>query len=140
VVASHSRGDDIRHFNGLGKRSPILAVAMTLALSSLAGVPLTAGFIGKFLVFKTAVASGLWMLVGLGIAAVAAGFYYYFKAVTAMYWEEPNESEPIAMSPLTRISVVVLGAFVIVVGVFPSLILDQLKEPAAHAPVHVVGR
>ncbi|MEQ1853251.1 MAG: NADH-quinone oxidoreductase subunit N [Chthoniobacteraceae bacterium] len=140
VVACHSRGDDIRHFNGLGRRSPVLAAAMTVAVASLAGVPLTAGFLGKFLVFKTAIASGLWVLIGLGIVTVAAGFYYYFKVVAAMYWQEPNDSTPIRMSPLTGISVIALASFVIILGVFPGLVLEQLKERATPAPLHVAGR
>jgi NADH-quinone oxidoreductase subunit N len=140
VVACHSRGDDIRHFNGLGRRSPVLAAAMTVAVASLAGVPLTAGFLGKFLVFKTAIASGLWVLISLGIVTVAAGFYYYFKVVAAMYWQEPNDSTPIRMSPLTGISVIALAAFVIILGVFPGLVLEQLKERTAPAPLHVAGR
>jgi NADH-quinone oxidoreductase subunit N len=140
VVARHSRGDDIRHFNGLGRRSPLLAAAMTLAVASLAGVPLTAGFLGKFLVFKTAVAAGQWMLIGFGIVAVAAGFYYYFKVIAAMYWQEPNDSTPIEISPLTRISVAVLATLIIVLGVFPGLVLGQLKERVAVATLHVAGR
>ena len=55
VVANHSRGDDILHFNGLARRSPFLAFGMLIAMLSLAGVPFTAGFIGKFLVFAAAV-------------------------------------------------------------------------------------
>jgi NADH-quinone oxidoreductase subunit N len=55
LVANHSRGDDILHFNGLAKRSPFLAFGMLIAMLSLAGLPFTAGFIGKFLVFAAAV-------------------------------------------------------------------------------------
>src|SRR5439155_1179607 len=62
VVAGHSRGDDIVHFNGLAKRSPFLALSMLIAMLSLAGVPFTAGFIGKFLVFGAAVQNGHYVL------------------------------------------------------------------------------
>jgi NADH-quinone oxidoreductase subunit N len=140
VVARHSRGDDIRHFEGLAKRSPFLAVTMTLAVASLAGIPLTVGFLGKFLVFKTAVASGQWLLVGIGIIAVAAGFYYYLKVVTAMYWQEPNDSTPIELTPLTRISVTALAALIVILGVFPAPVLGQLKESAGLVPPRVALR
>jgi NADH-quinone oxidoreductase subunit N len=130
VVARHSRGDDIRHFNGLGKRSPFLALAMTLAVASLAGIPLTAGFVGKFLVFKAAVSAGQTSLLIVGIIAVAAGFYYYFKLITAMYWHEPSETVPIVVSPLTKLSVGGLAVLVIVLGIWPGPILSQLREPA----------
>lgn len=127
VVARHSRGDDIRHFNGLGKRSPLLAFGMTVAVASLAGIPLTAGFLGKFLVFKSAVAAGQYVLIGIGIVGVGAGFYYYLRVITAMYWNEPGEATPITIGPLTRISVVALSALIVFFGVYPKPILSQLK-------------
>jgi NADH-quinone oxidoreductase subunit N len=139
VVSRHSRGDDIRHFNGLAKRSPLLAFGMTLAIASLAGVPLTAGFLGKFLVFKSAVAAGQYLLIGVGIVAVGAGFYYYLRVISAMYWSEPGETTPITLAPLTRFAVIGLSVLVIVLGVWPSPVLRQLAEkpvatkPALHA-------
>ena len=140
VVARHSRGDDIRHFNGLGKRSPFLAGAMTLAIASLAGIPLTAGFLGKFLVFKTAVASGHWLLIGIGIVAVAAGFYYYIKVIAAMYWHEPTDATPITIAPLTRAAIAALGVLIIVLGIFPAPILTQLRERHPAPAPHVAQR
>ena len=91
VVANHSRGDDILHFNGLGKRSPFLAFGLLAAMLSLAGVPFTVGFVGKFLVFATAVQARKFVLVGIGVVTVAAGFYYYLRVVAAMYWQEPGD-------------------------------------------------
>jgi NADH-quinone oxidoreductase subunit N len=140
VVARHSRGDDIRHFNGLGKRSPVLAAGMTLAVASLAGIPLTAGFLGKFLIFKTAIASGQWLLIGIGIIAVAAGFYYYIKVVAAMYWQEPTDATPIMVAPLTRMAITVLGVLVIVLGIFPGPVLSQLRNRPPVAAPHVAQR
>lgn len=135
IVARHSRGDDIRHFNGLGKRSPFLAFAMTLAIASLAGIPLTAGFVGKFLVFKAAVGAGQTTLLVIGIIAVAAGFYYYFKVITAMYWQEPGDAAEIKVAPFTRLAVSALAGLVILLGIWPAPILGQLKEKAPAAAV-----
>jgi NADH-quinone oxidoreductase subunit N len=132
VVARHSRGDDLRHFNGLGKRSPLLAFGMTLAIASLAGIPLTAGFLGKFLVFKSAVAAGHYTLLVIGIIAVGAGFYYYLRVITAMYWNEPGDGTPIKLGPLTRFSVITLSVLIVVFGVWPKPILNQLKESPVH--------
>ena len=137
TVARHSRGDDIRHFNGLGKRSPFLAFAMTLAIASLAGIPLTVGFVGKFLVFKTAVATGHWLLIGIGIVAVGAGFYYYIRVIAAMYWREPEDATPIAVAPPTRIAIAVLGVLIIALGNIPGPVLGQLKERKPAAPAHL---
>lgn len=135
VVARHSRGDDLRHFNGLGKRSPFLALAMTLAIASLAGVPLTVGFVGKFLVFKAAVAAGQTALLVCGVLAVAAGFFYYFKLIAAMYWQEPGDAEPITIAPLSRLSIGILAGLVIVLGLWPGPILQQLRDKTP-APTH----
>jgi NADH-quinone oxidoreductase subunit N len=139
VVARHSRGDDLRHFNGLGKRSPLLAFGMTLAIASLAGIPLTAGFLGKFLVFKSAVAAGHYTLLVIGIIAVGAGFYYYLRVITAMYWNEPGDGTPIKLGPLTRFSVVILSVGIVVFGIWPKPLLSQLKDSSARVvPAKVV--
>ena len=127
IVARHSRGDELHHFNGHAKRSPFLAFAMTIAIASLAGVPLTVGFIGKFLVFKAAIASGHWTLIGIAIIAVAAGFYYYIRVIAAMYWQQPNETAPIVIAPLSRLAILILGGAILLLGVYPNPILAQLK-------------
>ncbi|MDQ3622718.1 MAG: NADH-quinone oxidoreductase subunit N [Verrucomicrobiota bacterium] len=137
VVANHSRGDDILHFNGLAQRSPFLAGGMLAAMLSLAGLPFTAGFIGKFLVFATAVAQKQFWLVGIGAVTVAAGFYFYLRVVTAMYWEEPNDDTPIKIGPLTRVTIGGLTVLVFVFGIFPQPILTMLKpSPAPVAAAH----
>ncbi|HEX8311307.1 MAG TPA: NADH-quinone oxidoreductase subunit N [Chthoniobacteraceae bacterium] len=139
VVANHSRGDDILHFNGLGKRSPFLAFAMLIAMLSLAGIPFTAGFIGKFLVFAAAVQQHHYWLVGIGIITVAAGFYYYLRVVAAMYWQEPNDDTRISLSPLARLTIGGLTAAIIFFGIFPQPILNMLHTPApavAHSMSH----
>ena len=90
VVHRVAGGDSIAHFNGLGQRAPWLAFGMTMAMLSLAGVPFTAGFLGKFFVFADAVAAKQWLLVVVGIVTVGAGFYYYLKVIKAMYWKTPR--------------------------------------------------
>jgi len=128
IVARHSRGDDISHFNGLGKRAPFLAFAMTIALASLAGIPLTVGFLGKFLAFKSAIEGGHMVLAVIAIVAVATGFYYYFRVIAAMYWQEPNDSTPIQSGLLSRISISVLAVLIIVLGVNPKPLFDKLHD------------
>jgi NADH-quinone oxidoreductase subunit N len=138
VVANHSRGDDIAHFNGLAKRSPFLAFGLLIAMLSLAGVPFTAGFIGKFLVFSTAVQAHNYGLIGIGIVTVAAGFYYYLRVVAAMYWAEPGEETPITIAPLTRAAIALLTLGIFVFGIFPRPILESLKDHPA--PVAAVAQ
>ena len=128
VVANHSRGDDILHFNGLAKRSPFLAFAMLSAMLSLAGVPFTVGFMGKFLVFAVAIKAGNFVLVGIGIITVAAGFYYYLRVVAAMYWNEPGEETKITVSGGTKFVIGALTAAIFFFGIFPHFILDGFQE------------
>lgn len=116
--------DEIDAFDGLGKRSPQLAGLMTVIMASLAGLPLTAGFIGKFFVFSVAVQSGLWWGVGVAFIGAAAGFYYYFKVIRAMWWNEgPGDAPVIELPKISRISVYTLTGAILVLGVWPQPIL-----------------
>lgn len=126
-VANASGGDDIAHFNGLGKRAPGLAFAMLISMLSLAGLPFTAGFLGKFFVFEAAMQQQHYVLVGLGVLTVACGFYYYLKIVRAMYWQPaPEDASPIIVSPLTRFAATFLTTLILVIGIFPKPILQIL--------------
>lgn len=127
VVQRSTGGDDIAHFNGLGQRAPFLALGMTVAMLSLAGVPFTAGFLGKFFVFADAVEAGRWGLVAIGVITVGAGFYYYLKVVRAMYWNVAKNTNPISASALTNATIGVLIFLIILLGVYPAPILDMLK-------------
>ncbi len=127
VVNKATGGDSIAHFNGLGQRAPFLAFAMLVAMLSLAGVPFTAGFLGKFFVFADAIQTGQWLLVGVGLVTVAAGFYYYLKVVRAMYWNVAKNTDPITISGLTQATIGVLIALIFLLGVWPQPILQMLK-------------
>ena len=106
-------------------------------MSSLAGVPLTAGFYGKFLVFAHAVNAQLWVLVALGVVTVGAGFYYYLRVVAAMYWYEPTDTAPIHVSSLSKAVMALLVVCIFVFGVNPSPILSALQgTPAKVAAAH----
>ena len=131
IVAQHT-GERIEDFNGLSKRSPFLAFALLIAMASLAGVPFTAGFLGKFFIFDAALRQHQTTLVILGVITVACGFYYYLKVVRAMYWESSNTSAAIPLSGLSRYTMVALIAGIFVLGVYPQPILNALqpKNPA----------
>jgi NADH-quinone oxidoreductase subunit N len=127
IVGEATGGDEISRFNGLGRRSPFLAGAMLLSAASLAGIPFTAGFIGKLLIFEVALKEGHFGLVTLGCVTVAAGFYYYFKVIRAMYWQQPSEETTIAVPAEIKFLIYVLGAVIIVFGVYPEPILAALR-------------
>jgi NADH-quinone oxidoreductase subunit N len=126
-VTKATGGDDISHFNGLGRRSPGLALAMLVAAASLAGVPFTVGFFGKFFLFTVAVNQGLYLLVFIGIITVASGFYYYFKVIRAMYWKSPAEGAgPVAVSLLSRLAIFGLVGAILLLGIYPGFLLAML--------------
>ncbi len=126
IVANHT-GDQIADFNGLAQRSRFLSFAMLMAMASLAGVPFTAGFLGKFFIFDAAIRQHQTMLVIVGILTVACGFYYYLKVVRAMYWEESKTTDAVPVTRLSRVTISALMAAIVVLGVYPQPILNALR-------------
>ena len=127
VVARVKGSDELTAFDGLNQRSPFLAFAMLISAISLAGVPLTAGFLGKFFVFTLAVDAGhVWPVVVAVIGAVA-GFYYYFKVIRSMYWNSTTDTTPIIVAPLTKALIIGLIAATLILGVYPQVVLSLLK-------------
>jgi NADH-quinone oxidoreductase subunit N len=129
MVNRTSGSDDLRAFDGLHRRSPFLAFAMLIGVASLAGVPLTAGFLGKFFVFIAAAGSGQWLVLGIAVAGAAAGFYYYLKVLRNMYWNaaSPAEAPAIPVPPLLKYTIVGLIIFTVLFGVYPQPLLGLLK-------------
>jgi NADH-quinone oxidoreductase subunit N len=128
VVVSKQTGDNIEDFNGLSKRSPFLAFAMLVAMASLAGLPFTAGFLGKFYIFNAAIAQHQTTLIVVGIITVACGFYYYFKVVRAMYWEAPNgDATAVPVSGASRFAMTAMIAAIVIFGIYPGPIVNALR-------------
>jgi NADH-quinone oxidoreductase subunit N len=128
IIVSQQTGDEISDFDGLATRSPFLAFAMLIGMISLAGVPFTAGFFGKFYIFYAAVAQRQIMLVFVGIVTVGCGFYYYLKVVRAMYWQSSERTDKIPVNALSRVAISALIISTIWLGVYPQPILDALKR------------
>jgi len=128
VVVSRQTGDEISGFDGLAKRAPFLAFSMLIAMASLAGLPFTAGFFGKFFVFVAAIGQGQVALVTVGIVTVACGFYYYLKVVRAMYWQPSVTNEAISVTPISRTVMIVAIVATIAFGVYPQPILNAIKS------------
>ena len=139
VVVAKQTGDNIEDFNGLARRSPFLAFAMLIAMASLAGIPFTAGFLGKFYIFNAAVAHRQTALIVVGVITVACGFYYYFKVVRAMYWEAPVAEAAVPLSGLSRVTMAALIAGTIFLGVYPQPVLDALKSARAVTETAMAG-
>ncbi|MBI4874459.1 MAG: NADH-quinone oxidoreductase subunit N [Acidobacteria bacterium] len=117
---------EVRDLAGLGARQPATAALMTIFLLSLIGVPLTAGFFGKFYIFKAALGANLIWLTILGLLNSAVAAYYYLRILVVMYMHEPGESTE-DLAPLSAgvwIAVWSSAAATLILGVYPSLILD----------------
>jgi NADH-quinone oxidoreductase subunit N len=123
VIHRNTGSDEIAAFEGLAQRQPRLALMIAIIVGALAGLPLTAGFWGKFLAFKTAIAGGLWVPVILGFVGVAAGFYYYFQIIRAMYWRNSLEDSALKVSPISLYAISTLTAITVVLGVWPQPVL-----------------
>ncbi len=131
LVRSEEESDEIEAFDGLASRNPMLALALTIAMAALAGIPLTAGFWGKFFMFQSALIAGLsWWLIAIAFISVAAGFYYYLKVVRAMYWHSPknNAAEPLVVPTITRLVLILLTAVILVLGIYPQPVMDLLGQ------------
>ncbi len=111
----------IRDLNGLAARRPLLAAAMTVFMLSLAGIPLTAGFIGKLYVFTAAVTSGFTELAVIGVLTSVIATFYYLRIIVAMFMR-PAATEPMAIriSSVLGAVIVILVIATIALGVFPA--------------------
>lgn len=109
-------------FNGLAKQQPLVAAVTTILFLSLAGIPLTAGFLAKFYMLKAALGTGnnLWLVI-FAVLMAAVSAYYYFRVIQAMYFKEGTST--IQSSPAFKWTLVGLAAIVILLGLFPNLLL-----------------
>jgi NADH-quinone oxidoreductase subunit N len=105
---------------------------MLIAMASLAGVPFTAGFLGKFYIFNAAIAHQQTALIVAGVITVACGFYYYFKVVRAMYWETPVADIAFPVSGTSRLAMLAMMAGIIVLGIYPQPVVNALRPTTEH--------
>ncbi|MDD3473930.1 MAG: NADH-quinone oxidoreductase subunit N, partial [Syntrophaceae bacterium] len=116
-------------YRGLSRTHPALAVAMAIFLFSLAGIPPTAGFVGKFTIFSAAIKAGYIWLVIIGVLTSAASVFYYFRVVMKMYMESPDrEPERLRFSPSMSLALVISVVIVLYIGIFPTTYLNLASE------------
>jgi NADH-quinone oxidoreductase subunit N len=131
LISNVSGSNDLRDLYGLNRRSPYLALVMLFALLSLGGIPPTAGFIGKFFVFKAAVDAGYWWLALLGILNAFVALYYYLSIVKYMYlYRSDDEEVPIPISRAAQVGLAVSVFFIIFLGVYAGPAYDLTREAA----------
>jgi NADH-quinone oxidoreductase subunit N len=133
IVFSNLTGsDEISDLSGLSRRSPWLALAMMFALLSLAGIPPTAGFFGKFFIFRAAVEANLWWLALIGILNALVALYYYLSVIKVMYLyrsEDDSVSIPVSRAAALALGIAVFG--ILYLGVFADRTFEWTQEAAS---------
>jgi NADH-quinone oxidoreductase subunit N len=111
-------------FNGMAKKEPVIAATLAIFLFSLAGIPLTAGFLAKFYMLKAALATpgSLWLVI-FAVLMAAVSVFYYFRIIQSMYFKETKEEKAIHFSPVFKGTLVLLALLIIALGLFPGLLL-----------------
>jgi NADH-quinone oxidoreductase subunit N len=125
VVCNHS--ENISSFNNLGKRNPFLAVCMTIAMLSLAGIPVTAGFFAKYFVFTNMIGTPYKWLLILAVITSGIGVYYYLKVVIAMYFKTDDSENSITLKPAVRYTILLACVITILIGLAPGFIAQMFK-------------
>jgi len=125
LVQQQTGNDNFESFNGLGKTNPFLALMLTIAMLSLAGIPLTAGFFGKFLMFTNALTHGQIVLVVIAIINAIIAIFYYFRVIVAMYFRSADRSELVV--PAYFNIVLTLSAIItLIIGIYPTIISNLI--------------
>jgi len=126
-VCKNQENEDIVNFHGLGKTNPLLAIILTAALLSMAGIPIFAGFFAKLTLFSQTIQAGYLVLVIVAVINSIISVGYYFKLIIAMFTKEPNQTrtgKPVLIYAVAVVSIVLN----LVLGIFPSFVLDLLSN------------
>jgi len=130
AISNKLNSDLIEDYSGMGKRAPLLALALTLCLISLTGIPPAAGFMAKFYIFSGAVQHGLLWLVIIAVINSVISAYYYLRVVKVMWLGEPVSAEKVPSSGALRVALSLSCLGVLLLGIVPGLMM-RLAEVAA---------
>lgn len=137
VTIISRKGDkivDVTDYAGLGSKRPGLAAVLSLFLLSLAGVPGTAGFAGKFFIFRAAVESRLVWLAIIGVVTTVVSFYYYLYVIVQMYMREPHdEFADVRLHGSLKFALMICAAGTLYLGLLPTRVLDWTATAALSA-------
>jgi NADH-quinone oxidoreductase subunit N len=133
IARNNDRRTEVEDYNGIGFRAPALAFTLSIFLLSLLGLPLTAGFIGKVMVFRAALNEGFYALVVVAVLNTAISAYYYLRLIIVMFFRERNTewtAPRVPASAALAIIITIVGVFYL--GLFPNNIIDAFqKRPVA---------
>jgi NADH:ubiquinone oxidoreductase subunit 2 (subunit N) len=133
MLGRRLHSDEIKSYSGLIKRSPVLAFTMVFFLLSLAGIPPTAGFLGKFYLFAAALGARNAICFWLAIAAIintVISVYYYMNVVRQMFFVEPEHSARIAVTPPIAVAVGITFVVTLVMLIYPQPFIDIASRSA----------
>ncbi|MBA7714933.1 NAD(P)H-quinone oxidoreductase subunit 2 [subsurface metagenome] len=130
AISNKVNSDQIADYSGMIKRSPLIALALTLCLISLIGMPPAAGFMAKFYIFSAAVQHNLLWLVIIAVLNSVISAYYYLRVVKVMWFGEPASAEKVPSSGALRLALLISCAGVLLLGVVPGMVMS-LAEFAA---------
>jgi NADH-quinone oxidoreductase subunit N len=125
LVEQSKGNNEVMAFNGLAKTNPLMAVAMTIAMLSLAGIPPTSGFFAKYYMFNNMLSQGYIWIVLLAVVTSLIGVYYYFKVIIAMYFKDPN-GDAVYAEPEHIAVLIVTALFTIALGLFPQSVFGLI--------------
>jgi NADH-quinone oxidoreductase subunit N len=120
------RGEKIADFAGLGRTHPLPAFIFIVFFLSLAGIPPTAGFVGKLLVFRAAIEGGFVVLAVIGVATSAIAAYYYFMVIKTMFMDEPVGVMPLSPSRPLTVGLAIMVLATLLLGLFPNVVLQAI--------------
>ena len=121
------RGDKITDFAGLGYTHPLPAFIYIVFFLSLAGIPPTAGFVGKLLIFRAAIDSGFVVLAVIGVATSAIAAYYYFMVIKTMFMDAPTGEVALSPSRPLTVGLAVMVVATLLLGLFPNVVLRAIE-------------
>ncbi len=130
AISNKLNSDLIKDYSGMGRRAPLLALALTLSLISLIGMPPAAGFMAKFYIFSGAVQHGLLWLVIIAVLNSVMSAYYYLRVVKVMWLGEPVSEEKVFSSGALRVALSLSCLGVLILGVIPGFAMKLAEEAA----------
>ena len=124
--------DHVDSIKGLARRHPVIALGFSLSMVSLAGIPLTAGFMGKFRIFSDAVTAGKWHLAIIGVIGSMISVYYYLRPIVAMYFHESKEETEKAEAAWgLHLSLLLLSGGILFLGILPEAVASLSQSAFA---------
>jgi NADH-quinone oxidoreductase subunit N len=131
LVSNQNGSDEMKDFYGLSRRSPYLGLAMLLALLSLGGIPPTAGFFGKFFLFRAAIDAGMWWLALIGLLTAFVALYYYLSIIKYLYLYRSDEEEiEIAIPRSYKVALAITIFGILYLGILANPAFEWTRQAA----------